>query len=120
MVVKVCDARGDGAATALNQLVLQATGAETVTLTATVDGQEKSAEVGVPGGYGVWFGADRHSVAHFQRRHKELAARTVLPNFVCYLYQPGANHDKVAVVPNPCFGVKTNRRETFRGISGAP
>ena len=45
IVVQVCDKRGDSAATSLNQLLFQAMGAETVTVTATVNGQETSIEV---------------------------------------------------------------------------
>ena len=45
IVVQVCDKRGDSAATSLNQLLFQAMGAEKVTVTATVNGQETSTEV---------------------------------------------------------------------------
>ena len=47
IVVKVCDKRGDSAATSLNQLLFQAMGAETATVTAMVNGQETSIEVKV-------------------------------------------------------------------------
>ena len=45
IVVQVCDKRGDSAATSLNQLLFQAMGAETVSVTAMVNGQENSIEV---------------------------------------------------------------------------
>ena len=45
IVVQVCDKRGDSAATSLNQLLFQAMGAETVTVTAMVNGQESFIEV---------------------------------------------------------------------------
>ena len=41
VMVKVCDKRGDSAATSLNQLLFQAIGAETVTVTVTVSDEDK-------------------------------------------------------------------------------
>ena len=45
VVVKVCDARGNSAATSLNQLIFQAQGADTVTVTVTLSGEEISTKV---------------------------------------------------------------------------